>query len=670
MNFAELAAIFKKLEATPKRLEKTWKVMKLLSETEDSMLSSVILLVQGRVYPSYDEKELGASEKTVVKAMQYAYGTSAEKVNSMWREKGDLGLVAEPLAGKKQQSRLFAKTLTVEKVFDNIHKLAEAQGQGAVEQKVKLIAELLSHASAIEAKYVIRLVLGQLRMGVGEGILRDAIAWAEFPKVKGVFVVCSKCSSLVPDTVKCQECGAPVGKADKTEGKHVPEAEPNNRKIIAKNAEDAIEKIKQLGKKSKNFFIEPEEHTESDFSREIYNEIISNVQHALDVSNDFASVAADARKHGLSGLADMSIQPGQPVKVMLAQKAETLAEGLEMVGKPAQIEYKYDGFRMQIHKDAKGNVKIFTRRLENVTAQFPDVVKLLHNIDAKTFILDGEAVGYDRKTLTYMPFQKISQRIKRKYGIEELAKELPVEVNLFDVLYLNGHSTISKHLSERRKLLESVIKPKKFQLAIAESIVSESEKEIQKFYEKSLAAGNEGIMLKSLSSPYKPGSRVGFMVKFKPVMESLDLVIVSAEWGEGKRATWLTSYTLACYSEDELLDVGKVSTGLKEKESEGMSFEEMTKLLKPLIIEQHGRYVKVKPEIVIEVSFEEIQKSPGYSSGYALRFPRFTRLRSDRDVESASTIEDVKQAFESQKKIGKSSIKQHKKDIRKKELNE
>ncbi|HEY9703156.1 MAG TPA: ATP-dependent DNA ligase, partial [Allocoleopsis sp.] len=315
----------------------------------------------------------------------------------------------------------------------------------------------------------------------------------------------------------------------------------------------------------------------------------------------------------------------------------------------------YDGFRMLIGKDGD-KITIHTRRLENVTNQFPEVVSLVRtNVHAKSCMIDGEAVGYDPKTKKYVPFQNISQRIKRKYDIEELSKELPVELNIFDIIYYDGISLIKEPFVKRREAIKKIIVEKPFFIRLAQQITTDSDSEAEKFYKSSLEAGNEGVMFKSLDAPYKPGSRVGYMVKLKPVMETLDLVIVAAEWGEGKRAGWLTSYTVAVYDQDtdEYLEIGKFGTGIKEKKDEeshedAVSFQELTDNLKPNIISESGREVIIRPSVVVELKFEEIQKSPSYSSGYALRFPRLVRLRDDRRPDESSTLTQVEKFYKDQ----------------------
>ncbi|PIN91812.1 hypothetical protein COU61_01745, partial [Candidatus Pacearchaeota archaeon CG10_big_fil_rev_8_21_14_0_10_35_13] len=314
-------------------------------------------------------------------------------------------------------------------------------------------------------------------------------------------------------------------------------------------------------------------------------------------------------------------------------------------------EYKYDGFRVIISK-YKGKINIYTRRLEEVSKQFPDVVEYAKKyVMAESFMIDAEVVGYDPKTKAYKPFQEISQRIKRKYDIEKTAKELPVEVEAFDLIYLEGKSLLKEPFLERRKLLEKIVKQKSYELKLAEQIITDDEKVVEEFYNKALELGEEGLMVKNLEAPYKPGARIGYAVKLKPEDEEFDLVITKAEWGTGKRGGWLTSYTVSCYDEEkeEFLEVGKVGSGLKEKEEEGLSFEELTNILKPLIIKEEGREVTVKPRIVGMINYQNIQKSPTYNSGYALRFPRIKRLRPDKKPEDINTIKEIEREYKKER---------------------
>lgn len=583
MEYSKLVEVYGELDSTTKRLEKTHIISEFIKKVDADELPVVMLLLEGRIFPSYDQRDTGVASRLVLKALNTASGIPAERIGNEWKKTGDLGIVAENLIKGKKQITLHCRSLSVAKVFENLRKLAELEGQGTVERKLQLIAELLTSSKPEEAKYIIRTVLGNMRIGVGEGAMRDAIVWAFFGKEIGF----------------------------------------------------------SYDKKENNFDVD---------ERENYNIYASAVQHAYDVTNDFGPVAKTAKLKGLKGLEELELAVGIPIKVMLALKAETIEEAFETVGKPAAAEFKYDGFRIQAHK-SNGEIKLFTRRLEDVTNQFPDVVNYIKNhVKGNNFIIDSEAVGLDKKTGKYLPFQNISQRIKRKYGIEQMAKDLPVELNIFDIIYYNGKSLLHTEFRKRREILEKIVKEEQGKIVLSRMIVTESKKEVEEFFKKSMKAGNEGLMLKALDALYKPGARVGYMLKFKAIMDTLDLVIAKAEWGEGKRSNWLSSYTLACYNDGEFLEVGKVSTGLKEKKEEGLSFEEMTKLLKPLILEEKGKEAVVKPKIVLEVGYEEIQKSPTYSSGFALRFPRVVGLRDDRKAEDASTLELVKKFYEGQKK--------------------
>ena len=368
---------------------------------------------------------------------------------------------------------------------------------------------------------------------------------------------------------------------------------------------------------------------------------VKNVQKAYDLTTDLSQVALVAKTKGDKGLIKIRLNVGQPVKVMLFKKVDSIEEGFKVVGSPAIVEYKYDGFRLQIHR-SNNEVKLFTRNLENVTNQFPDIVKMVkRDVKSKECIIDCEVVGYDKDTKTWRPFQEISQRIKRKYGISEMIKEVPVMIFAFDLIGLSGENLIDRPFKERRKKLSKIIKNDPFAVTLAKEIITSSVKEGQEFYEKALQIGAEGVMMKNLEGVYKPGSRVGFGVKIKPVMETLDLVIVGGEWGTGKRANWLSSFILACRKDNEFKEIGKIGTGFKEKDEMGVSFDKMTKLLKPFIISEKGRKVGIKPEIIIEVKYEEIQKSPTYGSGYALRFPRFVRLREDKDLEGVDDLKRI-----------------------------
>ncbi len=638
MKYIDLVEVYQKLDSTTKRLEKTYFISELLRETPLEDLSRITLLLQGKIFPPWDERKIGVASRMVLKSINLATGLNSRDIEDEWKKTGDLGKTAENLIKRKKQATLFSQDLSVSKVFNNLRKLATLEGLGSVDQKVKLISELLTSAKPIEARYIVRNVLEELRVGVGAGSLRDAIAWAFFPKVVGIFFKCDKCNNYMPNINKCLECNQAI------ENKFNKEVERFDKKKVLKLK--STDELKKADLKKYDFILCKDEN----LARECYNYIVNAVQGAYDVANDFSVVAEKAKSGGINGLMSVGLEPGRPVKVMLAIKVKDIKEGFERVGKPADIEYKLDGFRLQIHKK-DNKIKLFTRRLENVTKQFPEVVDYVkNNVNGDSFIIDSEAVGFNSKTKKYLPFQSISQRIKRKYDIKNMAKEFPVELNIFDVIYYNGKNMVKTPFIERRKIIEKIVKTAERKIVYVKNLITSDEKEVLKFYKESLNKGNEGIMFKTLDAVYKPGARVGHMVKFKPVMDTLDLVIVGAEWGEGKRSNWLSSFTLACIDENNnFLEIGKVGTGIKEKSELGVSFGQLTEELKPLIISEKGKKANVRPEIVVEVRYEEIQKSPTYNSGYALRFPRVVNLRLERSAEECSTLKMVEEFYEGQR---------------------
>jgi DNA ligase 1 len=561
MKYSTLAETYSELERVPSKLKKTEIIAKLFRETPANLLEAVTLLIQGRVFPSWSEKEIGVAEQLMIKAIAKSAGVSAEDVVKDYKKSGDLGLAVETLVGKKRQRTLGSEQLTVGKVFANLQAISEHSGGGSQDRKLDLIAELLSQATPTEAKYIVRTVLEQLRVGVAEGLVRDAVASAY---------------------------GVPV----------------------------------------------------------------DDVEGAWNLLPDFGEVARIAKEDGEKGLKKFKLRLGTPFIVQLAEKSPSLKDAIESY-KKVLLEYKYDGMRTLIHKKGE-KIWLFTRNLENITAAFPDLVQLAKkNIKADDCVLDGETIGLDRKSGKPVPFQQLSTRIKRKYDIEKAAEEIPIDINLFDIVYLDGKNLMELTLEERKKHLAIHSVPRKFH--VAEGLVTTDLKEADAFYKEALKAGEEGVIVKDLSALYVPGRRVaGGWLKIKPVMENLDVVIVGGTWGTGKRAGTIGSLHLAIRDagSGKFLECGMLGTGLKEKKSEqegSATLKEMTKLLKPLVEHEAGSLVRFKPKIVIEVAYEEIQKSPTYVSGFALRFPRFIRLRPDKSADEADTIERVKNLYGQQK---------------------
>jgi DNA ligase-1 len=568
MEYSILSDTYEKLEETSSKLGKADILSELFKKTPSELLPRVVLLSQGIVYQKYLQLELGIATQMMIKAISKATGFKPEDVEEKFKKTGDLGLTVEQCVKSRKQSTLLRKKLTVDIVFSNLQRLAMVTGGGSQERKLGLIAELLASAQPKEARYVVRTILGELRIGVAEGIIRDAIVNAFLFKEK--------------------------------------------------------------------------------MSKEEKADITAAVDYAWNIVSDFGEVAKISKEKGVSGLKKVKVQLGKPIQVMLGEKAENIEQVVKEFGKVIG-EYKYDGARIQCHKK-NNEIWLYTRRLEDVTKQFPDIVELCRKgLKPKECIVEGEALGIDSKTELPLPFQVLSQRIHRKYDIEKMAKEIPVQVNLFDVVYVDGKTIFDKPLKERREILEKTIKriPGKFQPT--KLMISDDVKELEKFYKEALNARQEGLFLKVLDSNYVFGRHVGGWYKIKPIMETLDLVIVGATWGEGARAKWLSSYAMACRDPDtgKFLPCGMMGTGLTEE-----NFQLMTEILKPLIINEKGREVKLKPRVVIEVAFQEIQKSPNYDSGLALRFPRMIRIRDDKGPDEADTIERVEELYKSQGRKG------------------
>ncbi len=550
MEYSKLVEVYKKLESTSKKLEKIDILANFLKDAKDDELPILLRLIEGNIFMPWENLELGVAEKMMIIAIQKCTGVPQNILLDLLKKTGDLGEVAVEALKQRKQIALLKKKLTIQEVYENLRNIGLCTGEKSQDKKISLISRLLNFAEAEEAKYLVRTLLGDLRIGVAEGILLEAIA--------------------------------------------------------------------------KAFSVDREK-----------------VEHAYNFKVDFGEVAKLAKK-GEEALLSVKPEIGKPIRVMLAERAESIEKAIEDAKEPA-IEIKYDGMRTLVEK--KGNrIWLFTRRLEDVTAQFPDLVELCRkNLLFVEGIVEGETLAIDPKTGRPLPFQELSKRIHRKYDIEKMAKEIPIQINFFDCIYVDGEEVWKKPFKERRAILEEVIDEEKGKFLLAKQIKTKDIKEIEEFYQSALDQGQEGIMIKNLLAPYQPGKRVGYMYKIKPEKETLDVVIVGAEWGEGRRANWLGSFVLAVRDEEtgEFLEIGKMGTGLTDEQ-----FKEITERLKPYIIAEKGKEVKLKPVLVIEVGFQELQKSPNYNSGFALRFPKLVRFRDDKSPEEADTLERVKRLYE------------------------
>lgn len=556
MLYAELAELYSRLEKTTLKTLKTRLVAEFLRRVEEPGLLEIMpYLILGKVFPDWDERELGVGEKLLIRAVSMSTGIDAQEIENSIKDTGDLGeSIAIALKRKKQKS-FFSQPLKIERVYKTLVKVAETQGERSQDRKLKLLANLFMDAKPEEGKYLARTILGTMRTGVAEGLLRDALG-------------------------------------------------------------------------------------------EAFRVDVALVERAFMLTSDFGYVAKIAKIEGNEGLSKIEMQVGKPIRPMLAQQAAGVEDALNEMGGEAEFEIKYDGARVQVHKDGD-RVIIYSRRLENVTKSIPDVVERVRaHLKPEKVIAEGElvAVGENGRP---RPFQFVLRRFRRKYNIEEMIERIPLELNFFDILYVNGESMIEKRLSDRRGVLESVVEEGEG-IKLALKLVTGNVEEAERFYREALEMGHEGLMAKRLDSIYEPGNRGKKWLKIKPTMENLDLVIVGAEWGEGRRAHVFASYLLGAYDPErgDFVPVGKVGSGFTDED-----LSNFTEMLKPLVVEEHGKEVKIEPRIVVEIAYQEIQKSPKYESGFALRFPRYVSLREDKSPEEADTLDKVAQLYTLQERM-------------------
>jgi DNA ligase-1 len=551
-SFLALAQLCAQVEAVSGSLEKIDLVAAFLAGLDEAELSIASCFVMGTVFSPGLDLDLGVGPSILYEALARACGCPAGQISDMLRTTGDPGLVAAGIVEKRRPLGFAAfqdsEALSITDVYERFLAIARASGKRSQDSKIKNLQFLFSQAGPLEALYIARLAIEDMRIGVGEGGVRDAVA----------------------------------------------------RAFAGKGADAA------------------------------------SVERGYNLTNDMGLVAVSARRGTLS---ELSVMINHPIKMMLAQLGESIAAAIGESG-TAAIEWKYDGARVQIHKDGE-KVRVFSRRLENVTASLPEIVQAARQISAKSAILDGEAVAFGKDGRP-MAFQQILKRFRRKYNVEKLAAEIPLRLFLFDLIYLDGRSVIDLPLRERRALLEKISDP----ALLADQILTSSAGQAEEIYRQALEAGHEGLILKNPASVYAPGKRGKNWLKIKPVMETLDLVVIGAKWGEGRRASFLGSYRLACLDEatGKLLDVGWVATGLTDE-----SLAELTEMFRELVLLEKGMEVEIKPAVIFEVAYEEIQQSPNYSSGYALRFPRLVTVRDDKSLEEADSLERVMSLYRMQR---------------------
>ena len=583
MKFSIISDAFEKMETTTKRLELTDILVGLVKEIPEDVISKAIYLIQGKLRPNFEGVELGIAEKLVMRAMSKSSGIPLKKIEGDYNKGGDLGQTAENILQQKIQTTFSSETITLERVYETLFKIANLEGKGSQEIKMRYISSILNDATPQEAKFILKILLGTLRLGIAENTVMDALAIAF------------------------------TGKKE-------------NREII---------------------------------------------ENAYNVSSDLGKVAQVVSTGGIEQIMKFQIQLFNPIRPMLADRIKSGEDTVKKFREEFAAEYKLDGERAQIHKQ-NNTIVIFSRSLENITSYYPDIVeKISKSIITDEVILEAEVVAMNSNTGDFLPFQELMHR-RRKYEIDDAVSKYPISVNFFDVLFADKKNCMEMTYSDRRKLLEKIIKEDDFARLIPMSVIS-SEEQVLEVLENSINAGCEGLMLKDLDSIYKAGIRGSNWLKLKreyqnELGDSLDLVVIGAFFGKGRRTGRYGTLLLATYNdeEDTFPSICKVGTGFSDE-----SLDQLYQILSPKVtLKKNPRIVSemeadvwFEPELVIEIVASEITQSPIHKTalnkikegtGLALRFPKFTgKIRTEKNSEDASTDEEVIALYKVQKKTVK-----------------
>lgn len=572
MEYRVVAEAYRDLEQASGRLMLIERLAALLARTPQELLPTVCYLCQGLIAPEFAAVDLGMAEKLALRAVATATGVETVEVIATLREAGDLGQAAEQLLADTAGDR--EPRLQVAEVVDTLHQIASAEGPGSQGRKLDLLAGLLALATPLEARYLLRLVIGSLRLGIGTPTILDALAQV---------------------------------------------------------------------------------YTGSRKDRPV-------LERAYNICCDLGLVAATLASGGLAAVEDVRVRPGNPVRVMLAQRLSDAGEILARLGGQCTAEYKYDGMRLQAHRTADGEIELYTRRQERVSNQFPDVVDLLRaGLIPREAILEGEVVAYDAAAGELRPFQEVMFR-RRKHGIAEAARDVPVALFCFELLYADGQDlTRLSYLDRRAQLAEAVTLSDRLRLTTALDVSTAAA--LDAAFEQAVADGSEGLVCKSTSPAaiYQAGARGWMWIKLKrdyrtELADTVDLVVVGAYAGRGRRRGTYGAVLLAAYDPDQEIyqTVGRCGTGFSDAELAALPAR-----LAPLIRTQQPARVDSRvpadvwfePSLVLEVLSAELTLSPNHTAGWgqlkdnaglAMRFPRFTgRWRDDKEPQDATTTQQL-----------------------------
>ncbi len=581
MEFSIIAEIFERMEGTTKRIELTNLLVELLKKTPKKIIPNAVYLLQGIIRPNFEGVELGVAEKLAIRAISKSSGLSIKKIEEDYKKCGDLGLTASNILKLKTQTTFTAEKITLERVYETLFRIAKLGGKGSQDLKMKYISSLLNDATPLEAKFVLKILLGTLRLGIAENTIMDALA------------------------------------------------------------------IAFTGKKENK----------------------EQIENAYNVSSDLGKVSLLIATDGIDEIKKFKISLFSPIRPMLADRVKSEKEAIKKMPERFAAEYKLDGERVQIHKQAN-EVVLFSRRLENITQYYPDIVEnVKKSLSVNEGVFEAEIVPVNENTGEFLPFQELMHR-RRKYKLEKAISQYPITVNFFDVLYFDKKDCLNLEYSERRKILEKLVNEDDFSKLVPMLLVK-NENEIEDFLENSINSGCEGLMLKTLDAPYRAGARGSNWLKLKreyrnELGDSLDLIVIGAYFGRGRRTGLYGTLLLGTYNpdKDNFPSVCKVGTGFTDE-----SLDQLYQILSNKItLKKNSRVVSemeadvwFEPELVLEIVASEITLSPIHKtglnlirkgSGFALRFPKFTgKIRFEKAVEDASTDEEVLTLYKGQSKF-------------------
>jgi len=581
MEFSIISELFEMMEKTTKRIELTNILVELLKKTPKKIIPNVVYLLQGIIRPNFEGVELGIAEKLAIRAISKSAGLPIKKIEDDYRDGGDLGLTASNILKIKTQTTFTAEKITVERVYETLFKIAKLEGKGSQDLKMKYISSLLNDATPLEAKFVIKILLGTLRLGIAENTVMDALA------------------------------------------------------------------IAFTGKKENRVQIE----------------------NAYNVSSDLGKVSLIVATDGIDEIKKFKISLFSPIRPMLADRVQSEKDVIKKMPEQFVAEYKLDGERVQIHKQSD-KIVLFSRRLENITQYYPDIVERIgKTLNVNEGIFEAEIVPINENTGEFLPFQELMHR-RRKYKLDKAVSQYPITVNFFDVLYYDKKDCLNLEYSERRKILEQIVHEDNFSKLVPMLFVK-NENEVEDFLENSINAGCEGLMLKDPSAPYRAGMRGSNWLKLKreyrnELGDSLDLIVIGAYFGRGRRTGLYGTLLLATYNpeNDNLPSICKVGTGFTDESLDQLYqilSNKVTLKKNPRIVSEMEADIWFEPELVLEIVASEITLSPIHktgldlirkSSGFALRFPKFTgKIRYEKAAEDASTGEEVFALYKRQSKI-------------------